>query len=435
MAMGFIDDLNSDPDAFADIHDEPKPKKKKSSKKKADAAEPKGDWYRYLRVDEEKGFPVADLANVIIALHANPVWNGRFLFDDMARMPVTTLDGPMRPFTDIDALHIQSELQVAGLDKLSKTAAFDGCLKVCHENTFHPVRDWLQNLKWDGTPRVTGWLTYYLGAEKSDYADEIGKLFLVAMVARIFSPGCKADYMLVLEGPQGALKSSACRVLAGDEYFSDALPDITQDKECSQHLRGKWLIEIAELSAMNRAENNTLKQFVTRQVERYRPYYGRADVREPRQCLFIGSTNNRTYLKDETGGRRFWPLICGTIDLDALREDREQLFAEAVHLYRAGERWWPDRDFEATHIRPEQQARRVNDVWEEPIAAFLVGLETITIYSIALNGLKIEAGRIGTADQRRIAAILEGLGWVRLHKQDSDGRKVWGRVNDENASE
>jgi predicted P-loop ATPase len=229
----------------------------------------------------------------------------------------------------------------------------------------------------------------------------------------------KADYMLVLEGEQGIGKSTACSVLGG-QWFSDSLPDVLRDKDAAQHVRGKWLIEVAELSATRRAEAEHLKAFISRPVERYRPSYGRMEVIEPRQCLFIGATNKSNYLRDETGGRRFWPVKINKIDVDALRRDRDQLFAEAVHQYRVGEKWWPDESFEAEHVRPQQDSRFEGDPWEDAIATHVASLSRVRVTDIARNALAIESAKIGTAEQRRIAAVLTGLGWEPI--RDWQGR-------------
>jgi predicted P-loop ATPase len=247
-------------------------------------------------------------------------------------------------------------------------------------------------------------------------------MFLVAMIARIYAPGAKADYMIVLEGPQGTLKSTACAALGGP-WYSDALPDIrTGAKDVSQHLNGKWLIEVAELSALGRTEAAALKAFLTRTEERYRPSYGRKEVIEPRQCVLVGTTNKSVYLRDETGGRRFHPVKIGTIDIAKLAHDRDQLFAEAVVAFRRGDRWWPDAKFEREVIIPEQEARFEPDVWEDVTRDYLVGRDRVTILQIAQHALFIDLDRIGTHDQRRIRAVLERLKWTEGKRT---GRGRW----------
>jgi predicted P-loop ATPase len=269
----------------------------------------------------------------------------------------------------------------------------------------------LDALAWDNTPRLETLFRIYFGAEDNDYTRGIGPLFFKAMVSRILNPGCKADYMVVLEGRQGILKSTACRILGG-EWFSDGLPEIGAGKDASQHLRGKWLIEMSEMHAMGRAETADLKQFITRSVERYRPSYGPKEVVEPRQCIFIGTTNQYTYLRDETGGRRFWPVRCGDIDTDALQQDRAQIFAEAVHRVLQGETWWPDRDFEQQHIRPEQDARYEGDLWEDIVGPYLETKKQVTIHEVAKSAIGIlDEARMDRAVRLRIAAILRRLGW------------------------
>jgi predicted P-loop ATPase len=251
-------------------------------------------------------------------------------------------------------------------------------------------------------------------------------MFMISMVARIYQPGCKCDSMLVLEGPQGGFKSSACVILGG-EWFSDSLPDVTQRKEAAQHLRDKWLIEVSEMHAMGRAEASQLKAFLTCTEERYRPSYGRVEVVEPRQCTFIGTTNKERYLRDETGGRRFWPVRVGIINLEALARHRDQLFAEAVHEFEQGARWWPDKEFEQKCIAPEQASRFEADAWEDPIREYLATVSVTTIPQLAKIALNIETAKLGKAEQGRIAAVLDRLQWKRGKREGGTGRQLWCR--------
>ncbi len=375
----------------------------------------------------ERGQPLSVLASVLVGLrHEYP---DAFSFDEMLRVAVLRQalterpDCVPRPCTDVDVGTVQERLQQLGLKRISKDVMHQAIEIRAHECRFHPVQDYLNTLEWDGVARLQGLFPTYFGSKSTAYEQEIGSMFLISMVARIFAPGCKADHLPVLEGAQGTLKSSACRVLGGP-WFSDSLPDVTAGKDVSQHLRGKWLIEVSEMHAMSRAEATQLKAFISRSIERYRPSFGRIEVIEPRQCVFIGTTNRDSYLRDETGGRRFWPVKTGVIDIEGLGRDRDQLFAEAVLRFRTGAPWWPDKSFEKEYIMPEQAARYESDAWEETISTYLAKQNKVTVGQVARDALSIETPRIGTADQRRIAAAMEQLGWYRL-SVDSEGKRWW----------
>jgi predicted P-loop ATPase len=397
--------------------------------KSADSSKP--DWLgKAIKSKAQGALPI--LANVLSALRADPSLVNAFAYDEMQRatMLMQKEGRPIepRPVEDADVFRLQEFLQRAGLKNLSAQTVHDAVEVRGRECKFHPVRDYLEALKWDGSPRLENWLARYLGAQRTSYTEGIGRMFLVAMVARIFQPGCKADYMPILEGPQAALKSTACRTIGG-AYFSDSLPDVTTGKDVSQHLRGKWLIEVSEMHAMGRAEAALLKAFITRQVEQYRPPYGRREVVEPRQCTFVGTINKETYLRDETGGRRFWPVRTGSIDIPALKRDRDQLFAEAVVMYRNKVPWWPDRAFERQHIQGEQEARFEQDAWEEIVEQYLAAAPAkVTVGQVAREALHIENARLGRAEQNRIMAILERLGW-RRGKREMKAR-WWSRGDD-----
>jgi predicted P-loop ATPase len=391
----------------------------------------KVDWLsRCLKSDTGK--PIPNVANAIEALRSDPAIRDALAFDEMARRPMLMhpIGEPLaqpfepRPVSDVDAIELQRWLQQAGLHRVANETVNDAIAHRAEECAYHPIADYLNALQWDGQKRLDVWLVTRLGSKFTPYTQAVGRMFLLSMVARIFSPGCKADHMLILEGAQGTLKSTACSILAG-EWFSDNLPDVA-GKDASLHLRGKWLVEVSEMHVFTKAEAAQLKAFITRTHERYRAPYNRLEVNEPRQSVFIGTTNRESYLRDETGGRRFWPVKVRTIDLEGLADDRDQLFAEAVQQYLEGTQWWPNKDFERKYIEPEQEVRYEPDAWEEPIRRYLSTVSETTVGDVARCALSIEARSLGKAEQIRIAAAMEVIGWRRGKRQM--GRRPWLRA-------
>jgi predicted P-loop ATPase len=402
-----------------------RPAEHRVPKRKRRSAHEVPDWAARC-IKDGAGRIIPNLANVLVALRALPEVADAFAYDLMACSTILRKELPIAPngegassapfpraVSDADVSQLQEWLQHQGMPKIGKDQVHQAVEQRAMERAFHPVRDYLGGLRWDKTHRLDDWLSTYLGTPKDAYTARIGRMFLIGMVARIFKPGCKHDYMLVMEGEQGDRKSTACRILAG-EWFSDSLPDLRHSDavRLSMHLRGKWLIEIGELSAIGKADTEALKAFITQQEEKYTPKFARREVTEPRQSVFVGSTNRDTYLKDETGARRFWPFKVGFIDLDALACDRDQLFAEAVVAFRAGEHWWPEVNFEREHIKPQQAARYEADVWEEPIRRFVAGLDRVTLVDVAAAALGIDTGKISPGDQKRIAGVLTAVGWT-----------------------
>lgn len=329
-------------------------------------------------------------------------------------------------------------LERRGLETVGKELVADAAHTVARQCAYHPIRDQLNALAWDGAGRLDTWLVRHAGAEDSPYVRTVGRKFLIAMVARVMKPGCKQDHTLVLSGRQGQNKSTACRVLAGGEYFSDTLPSIRGDKtDAIRHLQGKWLVELAELAPSRKSESEDLKAFLSGAVDRVRLPYAKFDQAFPRQCVFVGTTNEDQFLRDATGGRRFWPVtVTRVIDIEALAAVRDQLFAEAVAAFKAGEPWWLDRNFEAEHAAPVQAAAYVSDSWADDVSQWLGGAvddfggetaprEEVTVSEVLSGALGILPGRHTPADQMRAGNVLKELGWTK-HK--TKRCNVWRRA-------
>jgi predicted P-loop ATPase len=288
---------------------------------------------------------------------------------------------------------------------------------VAQLNGFHPVRDYLDALQWDGKPRVDRWLITYAGAEDSEYTRAVSAIKLIALVRRIRQPGCKFDEMLIFEQPtQGTEKSSALAILAvNEDWFADDLPLNVDSKRVIEALRGRWIVEIAELSGMKRADVEHVKALLSRQIDRARMAYGRFTVEVPRQCGFFGTTNKGEYLRDTTGNRRFWPVRVQRFDLDALRRDRDQLWAEATareakdESIRLHRELWPM----AAH---EQQKRLADDPFVAILNAYLGDLEgkirAVDVWVI----LDLRGAQLNQESQMRTAEAMKRIGWKRPNK-------------------
>lgn len=349
-----------------------------------------------------------------------------------------------------------------GLPSIARAALVEAIETVAHARPFHPVRDYLRGLKWDGVQRMDKWLIYAIGEdaltlEKLDpprkayapqaleYLAQVGRYWLLGMVNRVMSPGCKFDYCPVLEGAGGLGKSTMVEVLAGTQFFSDTHFDVSRGKDGQEQVQGLWLYEIAELANFGKAEIGLIKAFISGKVDRYRPSYGRVVESYARQCLLVGTTNEATYLRDRTGNRRFWPVpVRHRIRINWLRKQRDQLLAEAFVLYQQDATYTPGYKDEERLFVPMQESRLVETavlsemthvLTREPtgsgIQSIVNGLTNfVTISQLAL-ALGVDAAKSNAGLEGQIRSWLDHEGWQRIKRQ-VNGARAWGYVRPDN---
>lgn len=362
----------------------------------------------------------------MLMVEHHPELEGVFEYDkfrDQIRLtrpvPRYEIEDYPRQLTDHDEAALTGWLNIVGLSPGLQTVA-SIVRKVAFAHSVDPMVTWLTQLQWDGVKRLNGWLNYYAGAEKTPYTTTVGRKFMIGAVARVLSPGCKNDTMMILEGGQGILKSSLVRELCGPEFFSDQIGDITASKESAELIQGRWMVEVPEMDKFNRAQADAVKDYLSRREDRYRPPYGRNVVTRPRRCVFVGTINPNGigYLKDSTGGRRFWPVEVTAIDLDAIKAHREQLWAEAVKLYQLGETWWLT-DEETPDAVAQQAERLDDDVWEPKVLEWMrTAPAEFTSADVLREALFVELKNQGQREKIRIAAILTSAGCKK--------KSVWG---------
>jgi len=299
-------------------------------------------------------------------------------------------------------------------------------------NSYDSLTDHLDNLVWDGTPRVADWIGRYCEVEESLYVRSVGRIFLMGLVARAYAPGVMFQSLVIFEGKQGIGKSTMLKILAGGRSrMKEGIRDIG-GKDSMVELLGKWIVEIADLAGFRKTEAEVLKDFISRDVDSVRPPYGRRSIDLPRRCVLAGNTNEGEYLTDTTGNRRYLPVQLRSVNLATLARDRDQLLAEAVQM------WKQDPDPKNLQIAEslwtvaavEQEGRRIEDPWEDLVRTWLnkTNESCVTTTMILRDGLqRVDGARSASVlETKRISRIMNLLGWQKCKVTDGEGNRVNG---------
>lgn len=375
--------------------------------------------------------PLPSVGNLEIILGSDPDYHehlGHNLFTD----EVTWAGAPVS-----DALETQINCRLEATYRIRATTerVREVMQMIARAHPYHPVRDWLSTLVWDGVPRVDAVLSRYCGAAPTEINRAIGRKWMLGAIARVMQPGCQMDTTLILVGRQGAGKSTFFRsMVPRPEWFSDTAMDLGS-KDAFQQLSGIWIYEVAELSALRARDAEAVKAFLTARADRYRPPYGRNVVRIDRQVVFVGTTNEAEFLDDPTGARRFWPVEAGVFDLEALVADRDQLWAEAFEIFTTAEeetaRQWHLTP-EESELLAEHHARYARgDTWRERLEEWLVGsivaearIQGITAERLLREALGLEPRDQHRGNSMRVASLLASMGWTK-RKTLHAGQRAW----------
>ncbi len=402
---------------------------------------PPGAGWEASLVYERKGR--GDAAEVVLAptagnlaLHLinEPAWAGCLGYDQFAEREVWLKEPPALPglatpklgeVCDENDTYVQHWFHAKRAVNVSAVTA--AVMTAARANCFHPVRDYLAGLEWDGTHRLVTLLSHYFKAPDNVYTQQVGRRWMISAVARVMRPGCKVDTMLIIEGEQGKRKSTALAALVGENWFADTKLDLSK-VDAYQALRGKWVIEMAELDAMKNQELTRIKAFLTSSKDSYRPSYGKRARDFERQTVFAGTTNEEKYLQDLTGNRRFWPVKAGEIQVDDLARDRDQLWAEALQAFKGGACWWLDTPELIALAEGEQEERMVDETpWVPLVRTWLERLEGhplsrpngsedvdiengITTTQVLLHAIGAHKERLSKGEAMRAGAVLRQLG-------------------------
>lgn len=381
-------------------------------------------WQDFGLILSEKGLPLANLQNCVSVIEHHDELAGHVWYDVFLQRMLHTwgIDAPAE-WSDYDDVRLALFIQRAiGINNVNKFTAHDAIVAYGMREKRNCAYDWMDALQWDHQPRLWKLGPQGFGTSGSEYECAVCRNLILAMVKRVYEPGCKSDYMPIFEGAQGAGKSKALSILGG-AWFAECHESI-MSKDFFGVLQGKMLIEISEMHAFRQSEVERVKGIVSCPTDRFREPYGRNATDHPRQGAFAGTTNRDDWNRDDTGARRFWPVKCGVIDHAWLITNREQLFAEAVYCVR---------DMDESHwivpwetAKSEQDERQFTDTWEEVVRDWLVGKSSAALGDVLAEAVKIEHGKQGLAEQQRMGRVMKKLGWSKkVRFVGGVQKKVW----------
>lgn len=424
------------------------------------------DWRAALTRNRD-GVVEGTLHNLTTIIEHDDRLRGLFWLDDSSNQVLMSREAPWpgsnrRNFLDVDSCELAAWLQHP--DRFGMKCGDDGVLKavitVARRHRRHPIREYLDGLQWDGVPRVERALVDMFGAHDGKYARQAALCFFVGAVARVLwvdpknlSLGAKVDFMLVLEGPQGKQKSTSLSELFGTNWYVETAESPT-GKDFYQLLQGCWGVEIGEMDSFGKADVTAVKVAITRRTDKFRAPYERMPSSYRRECVFVGTTNDREYLKDPTGGRRFLPVRAdGDVDVPRIIAERDQLWAEAVTLFRNGFAYWVLPD----DAPAEQAARYIGDSWEARIERWVAGrfgdddkhaparlryqggkVRWTTTDELLEYAIGLDPGKHTKGDQMRVSAIMKRMGtdpipgddvlddtWEHQRQRWPEGSREW----------
>ena len=380
----------------------------------------KGNFQK-IKNKNDKEVYIPNLLNVCEKLRINKanIW-----YDTFTRQILTNLyeeDGAIGEWNDAKTIALTLAFQqLDGMQRIRRNIIDDAVLYYSRKHQRNQLTDWLDSLQWDKTPRLDHWLSRYCGAEDNIYVREVARCWLLGAVTRGYQPGTQFDHVLIFEGAQGSGKSSAIRILSNG-WFTE-LESFTGKESAEVLAGGVWLVELSELDGMKKSDVESVKRFITTLTDRYRPAYGRHVVSIPRSCVFAGSTNETSYLRDSTGNRRFWPVKCADIDLEQLRADRDVLIAEAVYRYKQGESLLMNQEAKEMAIEAQEDRFQV-DSWEDDISKYIENKTEVAMSDVLETGLGLENKSQWTrATEIRVGNILMRQGWKRRRVREGKQR-------------